>query len=90
MKTQDLLAKASDILAERGEDYGPISKSFRTAAIIASAKLNMDISAYIVATVMESVKDARLAETPTHLDSYIDKVNYAAIRGELVTEGISS
>lgn len=82
MNHREFLAEADDILAQRGESYGGVEESFTRAAQLATLKLNMPITAYVVATIMESVKDARLAVNPDHWDSHVDGINYRAFRGE--------
>lgn len=82
-----LLAEAGSLLAERGAAYGGIEDSFERAAAIASLKLNKPITAYDVATVLESVKDARKALNPTHRDSHIDGINYSAFRAAFALKG---
>lgn len=84
MTPTEFLDQAAQILTQRGKTYGSdIEESFTRAAKLASLKLNKDISAYDVATVLESVKDARLAVSPNHWDSHVDGINYRAFRGQL-------
>ncbi len=78
MKIFDIYHSALSIVEKRGEAYGEIENNFERAAIIASMKLNVLISAYDVAVIMESVKDARRAVDPGHADSHIDGLNYKA------------
>ena len=61
MTPYEILTRAGQLVNDRGKDYGDIEENFIRAAKIASLKLNMDVSPYVVATVMESVKDSRLA-----------------------------
>jgi len=82
MNHQDYIQKAVEILANRGQIYGGVEESFTRAAAIATLKLNAQVTPYIVATIMESVKDARLAVNQTHVDSHIDGINYRAFRAE--------
>lgn len=82
MNHREFLAEADDILAQRGESYGGVEESFTRAAQLATLKLNKPVTAYDVATIMESVKDARLAVNPDHWDSHVDGINYRAFRGE--------
>lgn len=82
MDHRDYIEKAKAMLDERGAAYGGVEESFTRTAAIATLKLNMQITPYIVATIMESVKDARLAMNPTHIDSHIDSINYRAFRAE--------
>lgn len=74
----DIYNSALAIINQRGQNYGGVEASFERAAIIASMKLDTHISAYDVAVIMESVKDARRAIDPTHADSHIDGLNYKA------------
>jgi hypothetical protein len=48
--------------------------------------LEVPISDYQACLAMVEVKLARLQETPSHLDSYIDACAYLAIACELATE----
>lgn len=82
MDHRDALTEAARLLGERGETYGGVEESFTRAAKIASLKLNREVSAYDIAIIMESVKDARRAITPTHLDSHLDGINYRAFACE--------
>lgn len=66
------------IIDQRGQKYGGVEDNFMRAAVIASMKLNTQISPYDVAIIMESVKDARRAVDPGHADSHIDGINYKA------------
>lgn len=74
----DIYNSALEIINQRGQNYGGVEDSFDRAAIIASMKLDAHISAYDVAVIMESVKDARRAVDPGHADSHIDGLNYRA------------
>jgi hypothetical protein len=78
MNPKDILTAAADLIAERGVNYGGIEANFDRAAKIATLKLDKAISAYDVAIVLESVKDARRATCPDHYDSHIDGINYRA------------
>lgn len=78
MNPKDILHEAAALINDRGVNYGGIEASFDRAASLATLKLNRNISAYEVAIVMESVKDARRAICPDHYDSHIDGINYRA------------
>jgi hypothetical protein len=73
-----ILNEASNLIDDRGVNYGGIEQNFDRAAKIASLKLDKHISPYEVAIVLESVKDARRAVAPEHYDSHIDGINYRA------------
>ena len=74
----EIYESALAIINQRGQNYGGVEDSFERAAIIASMKLDAHITAYDIAIIMESVKDARRAIDPTHADSHIDGLNYRA------------
>jgi hypothetical protein len=76
MTPHDLLAQAADIIAQRGEGYGGIENNFQLAADLASLRLGRDIHPYEVAIMLACVKNARAFNSPTHLDSHVDAVNY--------------
>ena len=78
MNPKEILDAAEALIAERGVNYGGIEANFERAAKLATLKLDKAISAYDVAIVLESVKDARRATCPDHYDSHIDGINYRA------------
>ena len=78
MNPKAILNEAAALIDDRGVNYGGIEANFERAASIASLKLNKTITAYEVAIVLESVKDARRATAPDHYDSHIDGINYRA------------
>ena len=75
---EEIYHSALAIIEQRGQKYGGVEDNFMRAAVIASMKLNTQISPYDVAIIMESVKDARRAVDPGHADSHIDGINYKA------------
>jgi hypothetical protein len=78
MNPKAILTEAAALIDDRGVNYGGIEQNFERAASLATLKLNRNISAYDVAIVMESVKDARRAIAPEHYDSHLDGINYRA------------
>lgn len=74
----DLLRQASDIISERGENYGGIEDNFQLIADLASLRLGRDIHPYEIAIIMVCVKNARAFSTPDHMDSHVDAMNYEA------------
>jgi len=80
MTPYEILNQAGQIINQRGKDYGSIEENFLRSAQIASLKLNVEITPYMVATILESVKDARIATSPQNADSYLDGINYRAFR----------
>jgi hypothetical protein len=73
-----MLQKAIALIDERGAEYGGIEQNFERAAALSSLKLNKHITPYMVAIILESVKDARRAVNPDHYDSHLDGLNYRA------------
>ena len=78
MNPHDLLQQASEIISERGENYGGIEDNFQLVADLASLRLGRDIHPFEVAIIMVCVKNARAFSTPTHIDSRLDAMNYEA------------
>lgn len=72
----DLLRQASEIISERGENYGGIEDNFQLIADLSSLRLGRDFHPYEIAVIMACVKNARSFSTPDHMDSHIDNVNY--------------
>jgi hypothetical protein len=78
MDPKAILNDAANLIDQRGVNYGGIEANFIRAASLATLKLDRHITAYDVAIIMESVKDARRAIAPEHYDSHIDGINYRA------------
>ena len=78
MNPHDLLQQASEIIGERGNDYGGIEDNFQLIADLASLRLGRDIHPFEVAIIMVCVKNARAFNNPTHIDSRLDAMNYEA------------
>jgi hypothetical protein len=78
MNPKEILTAAAALIDDRGVNYGGIEQNFERAASLATLKLNRTLTAYDVAIVLESVKDARRATCPDHYDSHIDGINYRA------------
>ena len=78
MDPKAILTAAAALIDDRGVNYGGIEANFERAAALATLKLNRTLTAYDVAIVMESVKDARRAIAPEHYDSHLDGINYRA------------
>lgn len=85
MKKEDILDTAKELIAgQRAIDYGDARDNFdRIAAgwnLILEAT-DGPITAQHVALMMDWLKTARLAQSPDHLDSWIDKCGYSALGG---------
>lgn len=83
MDIKKVFDEALGIINERGKAYGVIENNFQRAAALATLKLNKAITAYDVAVIMESVKDARRATGKLHWDSHIDGLNYKVFAAAL-------
>ena len=83
----EIIENALAILTERGANYGGVEESFTRAAALAALKLNKNVTPYDVAIILESVKDARRAQTPDHYDSHVDGINYRAFAAEFALKG---
>lgn len=83
MDIKKVFDEALNIISERGKAYGVIENNFQRAAALATLKLNRAITAYDVAVIMESVKDARRATGKLHWDSHIDGLNYKVFAAAL-------
>lgn len=70
-------AEIKTITERRGEVYGHPAKDFSIAADLMRHFDHVEPPALRHALRMICVKLARLATTPTHLDSYVDIVGYA-------------
>ena len=81
----EFLDEAKNALFDRGRAYGHPAVNHQRIASLWSTFLEYPVKAEDVAIFMALVKIARLIETKTHEDSYLDLVAYAAIAGELAT-----
>ena len=87
MKATEALINAIDIIQDRGLVYGHPKINFARQSGRFSNLLDFPITDAQAALLMVEVKLARLTETPSHLDSYIDAIEYLAIAIELQTNG---
>ena len=76
MTPQELLLQAANIIDQRGEGYGGIENNFQLAADLATLRLGRDFHPYEIAIILACVKNARAFNSPTHMDSHVDAVNY--------------
>ena len=76
------LDHAKSIVAERAQTYGGVENCFERIAEIASLILDVRITPHMVSMILVAVKLGRLAESPTHADSYTDAINYLAFSAE--------
>lgn len=87
MNRHDILTEADRLTStDRNKAYGPPLLNHQRIAAIWSVVLGIDVTPTQVALCMAGVKLARLAQTPDHLDSFVDGAAYMAIAGEIATE----
>jgi hypothetical protein len=72
-----VMTEAAKVLKDRGNRFG--EGVLERSAKLASLKLNREVSAYEVAIVLESLKDARRAIEPFEQEHHTDGLNYRAL-----------
>jgi hypothetical protein len=85
MRANDILNEASDLIADRGKDYGLAALNHLRIAKLWSAYLERNIEPHEVAICMALVKISRLQESPNHSDSYKDGCAYVALAGQIAS-----
>ena len=80
-----LLAKVQRIIQERQQHYGHPLANFTEIAKRWSLTLNTSITPAQVALCMIDLKISRLSHNPSHQDSLLDIVGYAACFSEIQT-----
>lgn len=83
MKPHEVLTQASNLIGERGADYGGIEDNFANIANVYSSMTGKEFTAYDVAIIMVAVKIARIKQSPYKDDNYLDAINYLAFAHEL-------
>lgn len=78
-----ILAECSNIIDQRGQDYGGIEENFDRIAKIATEIIGTPISGYEVAMILVATKLARMSGTRDKQDNYLDAINYLAFASEL-------
>ena len=86
IRTQVLRDAATLVNGQRNRDYGEPIDNFERIAVGWRVLLGADVTPHQVALCMAWLKMARLCETPTHEDSYVDAAAYAALAAQLVAE----
>lgn len=85
-RDEALTAAAALINGPRANDYGPARKNFQDIADGWSVIVGKKLTAEDVALMMAWLKIARLAKSPTHVDSWLDACGYLALGCEIATE----
>lgn len=87
MKRENILRQAENtVTGDRATTYGPAKDHFQAVAKVWTEILGAQVDADQVPLCMAALKIIRLAETPGHVDSWVDLAGYAAIGGEVATE----
>jgi len=86
MKHTDIITESMTLLAPRGAVYGSVKENHERIARIATELSGKDLKAVDVAMVLVAVKLSRIAQSPDHVDSYVDAINYLAFAGEFATD----
>ena len=87
MRATEALINAIDIMQDRGKLYGHSKINFARQSARFSSLLDYPVTDAQAALLMVEVKLARITESPSHLDSYLDAICYLAISIELLTNG---
>ena len=80
------------VTKDRAADHGDMENNFGAIAAFWSTYLsaahgtNLQVRGHDVAAMMQLLKIARSAQTPAHLDHWIDGAGYAACGGELAAK----
>lgn len=83
MSPHKVLDEVKAIIDERGKAYGGIEANFSRAASVAKAA-GIDVGPYEVCMILASVKQARMSQSPTKRDNYLDCIAYLAFAAELI------
>lgn len=71
------------VLEDRREVYGDAKDNFDMIAALWEAAFGWSVDAGRVALAMDLVKTSRLAVSPNHWDSWVDKAGYSALGAEV-------
>jgi len=83
-KRTKILEDASRLISgDREAAYGAPAENFERVAAGWRVILGADVTPSQVALCLAWLKTARLVNTPTHEDSFVDMAAYAALAGEL-------
>ena len=83
-KRESILTEALEIVSrDRNLDYGEPERNFTAIAELWTTYLNHPIEAHDVAVALLLVKVARIRQSPSKADHWIDIAGYAACGGEV-------
>jgi len=84
---EQILALAHVAVNSRGRQYGAPEENFTRLAAVWTAltvdRLDVEFDAHWVAIFLAALKLVRVAEDPSHQDSWVDLAGYAACGGEI-------
>jgi hypothetical protein len=83
MTPEQMLQQAADVIAERGAAYGDVAISMAAIAERWSITLGHAVTPAQVVLCMIDLKLTRLRHDPTHQDSVLDVIGYAALLPEV-------
>lgn len=84
MNSEQMLQQAAAIIAERGNAYGDFSEVASVIAERWSITLGHHVTPSQVVLCMIDLKLTRLGHDPTHHDSVLDVIGYAALLPEVI------
>lgn len=88
MDRTKVIIEANDLITiDRAEDYGDASSNFLNISKGWSVIFGVEVSPEKVALAMDWLKTCRLVHSPDHFDSWVDKVGYSALGGEVAMKG---
>jgi len=83
MTRHAILTQVAAVLESRAETYGPADTALRAIAARWSLTLGQPVTPAQVALCMIDLKMVRLAHDPSHRDSLVDVIGYAALMTEV-------
>ena len=83
MTKHAILTHAAEVLEIRAATYGPANTALRAIAARWSLTLGQPVTPAQVALCMIDLKMVRLAHDPSHRDSLVDVIGYAALLPEV-------
>lgn len=86
MNREELFGTAATIIsADRQATYGPAKDNFSSTGRLWAQVLGVPVTPEQVALCMVLLKIDRLRVTPSHEDTWVDILGYAALGGEIAT-----
>ena len=84
MNRADILTTAEQLInGDRARNYGDAATNFQRIADLWTPILGVTVTSEQVALCLTQLKIARLIQSPTHEDSWVDAAGYIALGGEI-------